>query len=124
MVAEVAHQESQQRPHRHFLADPFRLRGRLASLLGPWDLLNAHELARHAPQINRKIAAFWATVPMFAYILIGLWLDRFFIWLGALVTVATVVGYYFIGEYFYLWMAVCGGGALIASGLFIRKNWN
>lgn len=92
-------------------------------ILGPADLAWAHQV--HVTElINRKIAAFWATVPMFAYIIMGLWLDRFFLWLGGLVTVATLFGYYAIHGYFFLWMAVVGGGSLMAGGLFIRKNWN
>ena len=92
------------------------------TILGPWEL-NGHQLAKYAPDLDRKIAAYWATVPMFAYVLTGLWLDRFFVWLGALVTVATLGGYVFIADYFFLWMAVIGGGSLVVSGLFIRKNW-
>ena len=72
---------------------------------------------------DRKISAYWATVPMFAYIIMGLWLDRFFLVLGTLVTLATLAGYYFITDYFFLWMAVVGGGSLVAGGVFIRKNW-
>jgi hypothetical protein len=93
------------------------------ALLGPWNLVGAHQLSNEGPELNRKIAAFWATIPMFAYVLMGLWLDRFFIWLGALVTIATLVGYFYVTDCFFLWMAVFGGGALVASGLFIRKNW-
>jgi quinol-cytochrome oxidoreductase complex cytochrome b subunit len=92
------------------------------TILGPWDP-NAHRLANYAPDLDRKIAAYWATVPMFAYVLMGLWLDRFFVWLGALVTLATLGGYFFLANYFFLWMAVIGGGSLVVSGLFIRKNW-
>ena len=92
-------------------------------VLGPADLAWAHQV--HVTELlNRKIAAFWATVPMFAYVIMGLWLDRFFLWLGCLVTVATLFGYYAIHDYFFLWMAVVGGGSLIAGGLFIRKSWN
>ncbi len=91
-------------------------------LLGPWSL-NAPQQAKYIPDLDRKIAAYWATVPMFAYVLMGLWLDRFFVWLGAFVTIATLVGYFYITGYFFLWMAVIGGGSLVVSGVFIRKNW-
>jgi len=93
------------------------------AILGPWGFLNAHQLVSYTPDMDRKIGAYWATVPMFAYVLIGLWLDRFFVWLGAFVTIATLVGYFFIFDYFYLWMAVIAGGSLVVGGLFIRKNW-
>ena len=61
---------------------------------------------------------------MFAYVLMGLWLDRFFVWLGAFVTIATLVGYFFIAA---LLLSLDGGHwrrvAVRRSGLFIRKNW-
>jgi hypothetical protein len=91
------------------------------SLLGPWDLAHAGQI--YGPWLDRKIAAFWCTVPMFAYIILGIWLDRFLVWLGALVVVATLVGYYFISDYFFLWLAVTGGGALVTGGILIRKFW-
>lgn len=71
----------------------------------------------------RKFGAYWATIPMFAYMVGGLWLGRFFIWLGAIVTGLTLLGYFFLGTHFSIWMAVTGGGALVLSGIFIRRFW-
>jgi hypothetical protein len=72
---------------------------------------------------GRQTAAFFATVPMFAYVLGGLWLGRFFVWLGAAVTLLTVVGYFLLPDWFFLWMAITGGGSLIVAGLYIRRFW-
>lgn len=94
-----------------------------AVLLGPWELLHRTEWAAYAPLIDRKMAAFTATVCMFGYVLMGLWLGRFFLWLGLVVTVATTAGYYLVADYFFLWMAFTGGGSLILAGIFIRKFW-
>jgi len=93
-------------------------------ILCPWEMSSNRAIwVSIVPLLARKISAFMATVAMFAYILAGLWLDRFFIWLGALVTVATLIGYLYIKDYFYLWMAITGGGSLIVGGVFIRKFW-
>jgi hypothetical protein len=73
--------------------------------------------------VFRRITAYFHTLPMFAYVLGGLWLDPFFIWLGAIVTALIVLGFCFVHEYFYLWLAVTGGGALVVSGVFIKKFW-
>ena len=73
--------------------------------------------------MSRRIVAYWATVPMFAYVVAGMFLDRFFAWLGIVVTILTLVGLDLAGNYFCLWVAFTGGGALILSGLFIRKFW-
>jgi hypothetical protein len=89
-------------------------------LFAPW---RAAAGVAHPAQLGRQIAAYWSTIPMFAYVIMGLWLDRFFVWLGALVTIATLVGFYCITDYFFLWMAVVGGGSLVAGGIFIRKYW-
>jgi hypothetical protein len=71
----------------------------------------------------RRLTTYMHTVPMFAYVIGGLWLDPFFIWLGAVVTALIVFGFCFVQEYFYLWLAVTGGGALVVSGVFIKKFW-
>lgn len=91
-------------------------------LLVPWNLLqNASTLEMLA--MIRKIEAFGHTLPMFAYVIGGLWMGRFFVWLGLLVTALTVAGYLWVPDYFYLWLAFTGGGSLIIGGIFIRKFW-
>jgi hypothetical protein len=72
---------------------------------------------------QQQLGAFFATIPMFAYVVGGLWLGRFFIWLGAGVTVLTIAGYFFVPAWFNLWMAVTGGGSLIVAGAYIRRFW-
>jgi hypothetical protein len=73
--------------------------------------------------VQQQLGAFFATVPMFAYVVGGLWLGRFFIWLGVGVTVLTVAGYFFMPAWFNLWMAATGGGSLIVAGAYIRRFW-
>jgi hypothetical protein len=75
------------------------------------------------PTDGNHIGAFFATVPMFAYVAMGLWLSRFFVYLGVLVTVLTVVGLTLFPLHFNLWMAVVGGGSLFAAGVYIRSSW-
>ena len=70
-----------------------------------------------------QIGAYWATVPMFGYVVGGLWLSRFFIFLGALVTVLTILGLTLFHQHFNLWMAVLGGGSLVVAGIYIRLYW-
>ena len=76
------------------------------------------------PTSTRQVTAFITTVVMFAYVVLGLWFESWLLaMLGAGVTAMLMVGYLWLPEYFYLWMAVCGGGALFASGLYIRLRW-
>ena len=64
-----------------------------------------------------------ATIPMFAYVVMGLWLEHFMVWLGLAVTALTILGLFLVQPYFYIWMAVVGGGTLAGTGLFIRNRW-
>lgn len=73
--------------------------------------------------MNRKVGAYAATVPMYLYIIGGLWLGQFFVRLGTLVTFLVLMAYWFSGAWFHLSMAIAGGGALIASGVFVKRFW-
>ncbi len=71
-----------------------------------------------------KAAAFAALVPMFVYVVTGLLeRDNYMLFLGLGVTAATIVGFFAVPQYFYLWMAAFGGGALLMTGLVIRRKW-
>jgi hypothetical protein len=72
---------------------------------------------------GRAGMAFYSTVAMCAYVMMGLWLSRFLLWLGLIVTVLTITGFYLLPTWFALWMALTGGGALFLGGLSIAKSW-
>ncbi len=75
-----------------------------------------------APFDGFQFGAFIVTAIMFAYVIMGLWLDApFMIGLGLTVTVLAVTGFYLLKPWFFLWMAAAGGGALFATGLYVRK---
>lgn len=73
------------------------------------------------PLAPRQLNAFWPNVFMLGFALAGLWLGRAFLLLGLSVTALTLVGYFWSGPWFGLWMAVVGGGGLIAGGLWLRR---
>jgi hypothetical protein len=91
-------------------------------LLEPWDQLQNLSAAQ-AALMDHKTTAYFSVVPMFAYVVIGLYVERFLLWLGLLMTGLILVGYFFVWHYFYLWIGAVGGGTLIISGLYIRKFW-
>lgn len=70
----------------------------------------------------RQLGAFWPTYFMMVYTLAGLWIGSAFVAIGLGVTVLTVIGYFFSGEAFNLWMAVANGGGLLLGGLWMRRN--
>lgn len=71
----------------------------------------------------RHYGAVAATIPMFAYVVTGLWLDHLMIWIGLGITALTFLGLQCFPQWFWIWMAVMGGGTLIGTGLIIRNRW-
>lgn len=45
------------------------------------------------------------------------------VWWTLPITVLALVGYFFFIGIYYLWMALLGGGGMIALGLYIRSRW-
>ena len=85
-------------------------------LLAPFLYMRALQTAEGA----RHYAALATLVPMFAYVVMGLFLERFFLWIGLAVTALLFVGLYGLPSYFWIWMAFVGGGSLFVPGLIMR----
>ena len=89
-------------------------------MLGPllnYDMFSSKEGILH-------MTAVISTVPMCVYVLMGLMGgDKYIAWVGGIVTVLTGIGLWLFHDYFYLWMAVFGGGGLFAAGYFSRRQW-
>ncbi len=45
------------------------------------------------------------------------------VWWTLPISVLAILGYYLLPDIFYLWMAVLGGGGMIALGLYIHYKW-
>jgi hypothetical protein len=69
----------------------------------------------------RELPVLWSTLFMMGYIIAGLWLGRFFIICGVVVTALVLAGYVWTGPWFLLWMAAVSGGSLILGGLMLRR---
>ena len=69
----------------------------------------------------RQMVVFWALYGMLFYAIAGLWFGYAFIVIAACTTALTLIGYYYAGAAFLLWMAVAHGGGLIAGGLWMRR---
>lgn len=108
-----------------------RLTRRIRDPLGPrigllWLFLIAYGvfwiwLAR--PESGLEIGLMAATLAMFGYVILGLWIDLVFLWIGLGVTALAITFYFLLPETFDLWMGILGGGALIVSGAYIHRNW-
>jgi len=69
----------------------------------------------------RELGAFWPIYFMLFYVLAGLWFGYAFVAIGLGITALTLIGFFYIGEAFPLWMAFVNGGGLILGGLWMRR---
>lgn len=70
----------------------------------------------------RQMGAFWPIYFMLPYMIAGLWFGWAFVAIGLGISVLALVGYFFAGEWFQLWMAFVNGGGLILGGLWMRRS--
>lgn len=70
----------------------------------------------------RQMGTFWPIYFMLAYTIVGLWAGWMFAAIGLSITALTLIGYFFLGAAFDLWMAFVDGGGLILGGLWMRRS--
>jgi hypothetical protein len=70
----------------------------------------------------RQLSVFWPTYTMMLYTIVGLWVGWAFVAIGLGITALTLIGYFFAGNWFELWMAVANGGGLVLGGLWMRRS--
>jgi hypothetical protein len=70
----------------------------------------------------RQMGAFWPIYFMLLYIIAGLWIGHAFVAIGLAISGLALVGYFFVGGWFDLWMAFVDGGGLMVGGLWMRRN--
>lgn len=75
------------------------------------------------PLSELQLSVLITTFVMFGYVVLGLWLDTILLWLGLAVTALALGAYLLVPEFFGFWMAFVGGGAIFATGLYIRRRW-
>jgi len=69
----------------------------------------------------RQLGTFWPLYFMLFYTMAGLWFGHAFVAIGLGIAALTLIGYFWIGEAFPLWMAFVNGGGLILGGLWMRR---
>jgi hypothetical protein len=75
------------------------------------------------PLDGRQLAMIIIIFAMLGWIAMGFLLSISLIGLALFVTALAFGGYYLLPDYFYLYMALLGGGTLIGSGFYIRFRW-
>ena len=76
------------------------------------------------PRSGEQMSLMISLLAMMGYVISGLLYEsRFLVVLGLVVTGLIVAGYLLAPDSFNLWMAVLGGGSLVAAGLYIHRAW-
>lgn len=74
-----------------------------------------------APLSGRMVAVVIPLVVAAGYTVLGLWCGTRYVIAGLTLAALTLLGFFVLPAYFLLWMAVVGGGALVAGGIWLRK---
>ncbi len=76
------------------------------------------------PTTGNQLSLLLSLFAMMGYVTSGLLFDsRFLVVVGLIVTVFIIAGYLFAPAIFNLWMAMLGGGSLLAAGAYIQRAW-
>lgn len=73
------------------------------------------------PHSDRQVGAFFPLLFSAIYAAIGLWMGLRYILVGVFMAAASLGGYFWLGDLFFGWMALAGGGALLLTGLWLRR---
>jgi hypothetical protein len=73
------------------------------------------------PPDHLKIGAYFPWLFAALYGGVGLWLGLRYVIAAAFLAGATLAGYFHLRDYFFLWMAIVGGGCLILTGFWLRR---
>jgi hypothetical protein len=75
------------------------------------------------PTDGKQISAFIILFIMFGQLAMGLLISFSSTWWALPITALALIGYFLLPNLFYLWMAILGGGGMIALGLYIHSRW-
>jgi hypothetical protein len=73
------------------------------------------------PQTPAQSAALPAMIVGFMYMQMGIWAGSRFLIVGAAVMLAAIGGYFLLQDFYLVCLGVVGGGAMILTGLWLRK---
>ena len=68
-----------------------------------------------------EMGAFVPLLVAAIYVVLGLWLGWRYSAIGIAIAILTMAGFFLLPAHFLLWMAGVGGGALILTGLWLRR---
>ena len=91
-----------------------------------WLLLVVYCIAAIAvayPIDSKQLTMFIVLFVLIGWMAMGLLLSFSSFWPGLLIIAMALAGYFFLPDFFFLWMGILVGGGMIALGLYIRFRW-
>lgn len=68
----------------------------------------------------KAIFAFGGLLVAQIYVIAGIWFDTYLLRLGLVIAAAMLIGLLLLPAYFWIWVAIAGGGPLIGTGIYVR----
>jgi hypothetical protein len=75
------------------------------------------------PTDGKQITLFIILFTMLGQLAMGMLLSYSSVWWALPISALALAGYFLLPGFFYLWMAILGGGGMIALGVTIRLRW-
>jgi hypothetical protein len=75
------------------------------------------------PVVGKQLTVFIVLFVMIGYLAMGLMLSYNSMWPGFIIIALTLIGYFLVSDFFYLWISLLGGGGMIILGLYIHYRW-
>lgn len=75
------------------------------------------------PVDGKQLAMFIIFFMTVGWIAMGLLLSFASAWWGLGLLILALIGYFLFPSIFFLWMAILGGGGMIALGIYVRNRW-
>jgi hypothetical protein len=75
------------------------------------------------PADGKQATLFIILFIMIGQLSMGLLISFSSVWWALPITALALIGYFLLPDFFYLWMAILGGGGMVAFGLYIRSRW-
>jgi len=91
-----------------------------------WLLLILYGIAAIAiarPADGKQATMLIVLIILLGQMAMGLLFSFSSVWWTLPITALALVGYFLLPDIYFLWMAILGGGGMIAIGLYIRSRW-